>query len=69
MTKKELFINKIKHLFSIDLENDKECVLNQNRNWLYTEIKAKDFAMIGKYLIDNNICFEKHLKDYYWIKL
>lgn len=69
ITKKEVFIEKIKHLFNIELENDKECAPNQKRNWLYTEIKMKDFTTIGNYLINNHIHFEKHLKDYYWIKL
>lgn len=69
MTKKEKFIEIIKHQLNIELENDKDNMFNKNRNLLYTKIERKNKISMFKYLVEHNICYNSHLKDYYWIYL
>lgn len=69
MTKKEKFINTIKTQFNIVLENDKANLLNKNRNILYTQINATNKNSLLSYLEKNNIRFEQHLNNNFWIWL
>lgn len=69
MTKKEKFIEEIKHQLNIDLPNDKAEVFNQKRNVLYTKVEKKHKNILFDYLVKQNLVFEKHLNDYYWIWL
>lgn len=67
MTKKDDFVNLIKHQLNITLENNKEDVFNKKRNVLYTKVERKDQYSLFKYLRENNIRSEGHLNNYYWI--
>ena len=69
MTKKEKFINTIKTQFNIVLENDKTNLLNKNRNILYTQINATNKNSLLSYLEKNNIRFEQHINNYFWVWL
>lgn len=69
MTKKEQFIQTIKHQFNIELENDKDDIFNQKRNILYTKIEKRNERVVLNYLIKNNYIYNQHLNGYYWIYL
>ncbi len=69
MTKKEKFINTIKTQFNIVLENDKANLLNKNRNILYTQINTANKNSLLSYLEKNNIRFEQHINNNFWIWL
>lgn len=69
MTKKERFINFIFIQLGVKLINDKSNELNNNRNWLYTKIEEKDKIRLLNFLANNNIEYEQHLNNWYWIKV
>ena len=69
MTKKEEFINRIKTQFNIVLENDKTNPLNKKRNILYTYINPNISYYLLTYLEKNNIRFEGHIHNNFWIWL
>ena len=66
MTKKEQFIETIKHQFNIELENDKDNIFNQKRNVLYTKVTERQ---VLNYCIKHDIGYCEHLNGYYWISL
>lgn len=69
MTKKERFINFIFIQLGVKLINDKSNELNNNRNWLYTKVEEKDKIRLLSFLANNNIEYEQHLNNWYWIKV
>ena len=69
MTKKERFINFIFIQLGVKLINDKSNELNNNRNWLYTKVEEKDKIRLLSFLSNNNIEYEQHLNNWYWIKV
>ena len=69
MTKKERFINFIFIQLGVKLINDKSNELNNNRNWLYTKVEEKDRIRLLSFLANNNIEYEQHLNNWYWIKV
>ena len=69
MTKKDKFIQTIKHQFNIKLENDKENIFNQKRNLLYTKIDFINQRQVLGYLIKNDMKYNLHYNCYYWIYL
>ena len=69
MNKKEKFVQRIKEQLNVDLTNDKEDIFNKKRDILYTEIEHRSQDIVLEYLIKNNIVYNKHYKDYFWIYL
>ena len=69
MNKKEKLIQIIKQQLNVELENDKDNIFNQKRNFLYTKIEKQNKRSVLNYLEKHNVLYNQHLKDYYWIYL
>lgn len=60
--KREEFLEKIKHQFGIELEIERSA-----KNWIYVVIGRTEQYKILPYLENNNIRYEKHLNDGFYI--
>lgn len=70
MTKKEKFIQEVKHQLNIDLLNDKEEVFNQKRNVLYTKVeKINNYNNLIRYLNNHHVNYCCHFQGCIWIYL
>ena len=58
------FLEKVKHQFNITLEVERSA-----KNWIYVYIKRAEQYKILPYLERNNIRYEKHLNDGFYIVL
>lgn len=64
---KDKFIKLIKEQLNIELKNNSDKLLNNKRNILYCEIKKKHLNTILNFLTKNNIRYEQHIGNNYWI--
>jgi hypothetical protein len=60
-------IDFIKHQTNITLTNDKTDLCNTKRNLLHTEINLTDKNIVLTILDKNNIRYEQHIKNSYFI--
>lgn len=60
--KKKDFLEKIKHQFDITLKVERSA-----KNWIYVYIERTEQYKILPYLENNNIRYEKHLNDGFYI--
>ena len=63
---KQGFIDFVEYQTKIKLNNE-ESFLNDNRNILYTQIKPENKNVLLNFLKNNNLRYEEHLENNYWI--
>ncbi len=69
MSNKKEFINLVRSQTSVTLTNDKENVLNKHRKVLHTTITRKDAAAVLGLLQKQNITYENHVGNEYFIHI
>lgn len=67
-TKKEKFIKSIKHQLNVELKNE-DSIFNYKKNILYTKINKINKYVLFSYFNKNNIKYEEHLNNKFWVYL
>jgi hypothetical protein len=67
LTKKEQFVNSIRHQLNVEITNDKDHCLNRNRNILYTQITGVYRNAVIRIMNERGMRHETHMKDYVWV--